>query len=73
MDTNRKLKDMINKIANGFDWQMAILNVSSLGSVVAWATEYASGFAGGFVLLTVGILNLAKAYSTIKKTNNETK
>ncbi len=48
------------------DLQMLFLNVTSLGSVIAWVTEYASGFAGGFVLFTVGVLNLAKAYATFK-------
>ena len=46
--------------------QMLFWNVTSLGSVIAWVTEYASGFAGGFVLFTVGVLNLAKAYATFK-------
>ena len=49
------------------DLQMLGLNVASLGSIVAWITEHATGFAGGFVLVTVGVLNLAKAYSTIKE------
>ncbi len=48
------------------DFQMIALNITSFGSIVAWVTENATGFAGGFVLFSVGVLNLAKAYSTIK-------
>lgn len=65
---------MVSKLIGQVDLQMMLLNVTSLGSVLAWVTEYASGFAGGFVLFTIGVLNLAKAYSTIrefKKDNDE--
>ena len=62
---------MPTRLLNNLDLQMLILNVTSLGSVVAWVTEYASGFAGGFVLFTVGVLNLAKAYATFKNPKRE--
>lgn len=52
------------------DIQMVALNLTSFGSILAWATENATGLAGGFVLITIGILNLAKAYSVYKKADD---
>tara|TARA_R110002110_G_scaffold13212_4_gene63428 strand:+ start:78 stop:275 length:198 start_codon:yes stop_codon:yes gene_type:complete len=61
---------MPNRLINT-DLQILALNITSLGSVIAWVTENATGFGGGFVLFTVGILNLAKAYSTVKHGKRE--
>lgn len=62
---------MPQRIFEHLDLQMVFLNVTSLGSVIAWATEHASGIGGGFVLFTVGVLNLSKAYSTVKKAEDK--
>lgn len=66
---------MISKVigsAQDLDWQMITLNVTSVSSVVIEAMHESSNrYAVGFLIVTVGILNLAKAYATIKKNNKE--
>ena len=58
---------MINKFIQGFDIQLLILNASSVGTIVAESmNESSNKWAIGFLIATVGILNLAKAYATIK-------
>lgn len=70
-----KPRNMISKaisVVQGFDWQMAILNVTSVSSVVIEAMHESSNrYAVGFLIVTVGILNLAKAYATVKKNKKE--
>jgi len=61
------LTKIIGKILPYIDLEMAILNITSFGSIAAWVSEHGMDFVAGFVLVTVGILNLAKAYSFIKK------
>lgn len=63
---------MINKIAN-IDYQMVSLNASSAGALISEVIrDNANSWAVGFLIVTIGVLNLAKAYSTIKnKKNNE--
>ena len=62
---------MPTRISQHLDLQIVFLNITSFSSVVAWVTEYATGFAGGFVLFTIGVLNLAKAYKEYKSINQK--
>lgn len=49
------------------DFQMLGLNAASVGSLVANSiAESYSGWSVGFLIFTVGVLNLAKAYATIR-------
>ena len=63
---------MITKVFQHLDLQMVFLNVTSVGSIIAESMASDSNrWAIGFLIITVGILNLAKAYSTIVKGNEE--
>jgi dipeptide/tripeptide permease len=54
------------------DWQIIALNTASLGSVIAATiAENSTGWAVGFLIVTVGILNLAKSYATIRDIKDE--
>ena len=65
---------MITKVFQHLDLQMVFLNVTSVGSIVAESMASDSNrWAIGFLIITVGILNLAKAYSTIKKSSEDEK
>ncbi len=47
-----------------------LLNTTSAGMLVlAWLTEHMASLGGFFVMFTVGILNLSKAYVNYKKAN----
>lgn len=49
------------------DFQMIALNAVSVGTLITNAiAESANNWAIAFLIFTVGVLNLAKAYSTIK-------
>lgn len=49
------------------DFQMIALNAVSVGTLITNAiAESANKWAIAFLIFTVGVLNLAKAYSTIK-------
>ncbi len=49
------------------DWQLIGLNATSVGSIIAsYISENSTGWAVAFLIVTVGILNLAKAYSVVK-------
>lgn len=61
------------KIIN-LDWQMVTLNLASVGTVMAATIEENStGWAVGFLIVTVGVLNLAKAYATIRESKRKNK
>jgi len=61
-----------NSIVHNLDPQMILLNVASVASIVAESmTTDSNRWAVGFLIVTIGILNLAKAYSTIKKGGKE--
>lgn len=54
------------------DWQIIALNSASLGSVIAATiAENSTGWAVGFVIVTVGILNLAKSYAIVREAKDE--
>lgn len=61
----------LTTVINGMDWQMAILNVTSFGTIYAWVTENASGVGGFIVMVSIAVLNCAKAYSFVKNANNK--
>ena len=47
-----------------------VLNTTSVGVVaLAWLTENMASLGGFFVMFTVGVLNLSKAYVNYKKAN----
>lgn len=47
------------------DFQMVGLNIASLGALIAdVVSENATGWSVGFLIFTIGVLNLSKAYST---------
>lgn len=54
------------------DWQIMALNSASVGSLVGAAiSENSTGWAIGFLIVTVGVLNLAKAYATVKESKEK--
>tara|TARA_R110000796_G_scaffold221120_3_gene337147 strand:+ start:805 stop:1005 length:201 start_codon:yes stop_codon:yes gene_type:complete len=58
---------MVQRIIN-MDWQIVVLNSASVGSIVGAAmAKDSTGWAVGFLIVTVGVLNLAKAYATVKE------
>jgi len=60
------------QILINMDWQIIALNTASLGSVIAATiAENSTGWAVGFLIVTVGVLNLAKAYATVKDIKDE--
>lgn len=62
---------MLIKIIQYIDFKIVAFNVVSFGSIITWFTENAT--AAGFVLITIGILNLAKVYSIIKNGDKDKK
>ena len=59
--------------AHSLDINLLALNAASVASLFAWASEHMTGIAGGFVMFSVGILNLAKAYDVYKNGSKKNK
>lgn len=56
------------------DWQMVALNAASGSALIAESvTENATSWTVGFLIVTVGVLNLAKAYSTVREAKKKKK
>ena len=54
------------------DTTMMLLNATSITTIaLSWATEHLAGVGGFVVMLSVAILNVAKAYSVYKKAQQE--
>jgi hypothetical protein len=52
------------------DLKIIILNAANAGVIIAWITEHLNSVGGFIVMLSVSILNLAKAYKEIKNVKN---
>ena len=69
---NLKIKEIMPDRLLSIDWQLIALNTTSVGTIVGNAiSDNINVWAVGFLIVTVGILNLAKAYSTIKQSKKK--
>lgn len=56
------------------DYTMLALNATSIGALaLAWLTEHMAGLGGLAVMLSVAVLNLAKAYASVKSVRSNKK
>lgn len=56
------------------DWQMLTLNAASGVALISESVlNNSASWAVGFLIVTVGVLNLAKAYATIKEAKRKKK
>jgi hypothetical protein len=56
------------------DWQMLTLNAASGAALISESVlNNSASWAVGFLIVTVGVLNLAKAYATIKEAKRKKK
>lgn len=54
------------------DYQMIVLNATSVTTLIAsYLTENLTGWGGFILILSIAALNFAKAYSTIKNGNKK--
>ena len=50
------------------DYTMIVLNVTSVGTLaLSWLTEHLTSVGGFLMVLSIAVLNIAKAYSIFKK------